>query len=455
MPALKDRVSTVVLLAMENRSFDHMLGHLSLEGLLPGVDGLSAPLSRFQNFYSGDAYLPFWMNDHLLDSDLPHETDEIQVQLARSQVTQRLTMTGFVEAYARFRNRTNVGPFPDPMGYFPSHQVPVTSFLARTFKTCDRWFSPLPSSTQPNRCMAWCGGSQIHDTKARLIPTDSTLLDWLDGAGVRWRVYHDGLSFFALYPKAWKQVLGDGFRDYEFFFHDLSSAPAAGDPQVIIVEPSYQDGPHFGSDRPNDNHAPLAVGWGEEFLRRTYEAVRANPDRWASTVLVLYYDEHGGFFDHVAPPSISYATREDRPHAFTSAGPRVPAVVVSPLVSRGAVCSAQLDHTSILQLLAELFTPGQDYNADVRARRLQGIASLSVALEDVQRTDAPPPPSQAIPVTTVLGRSLAAPPGSGMQAAFEDAAQALIQQEPALTAKKYPELFQWKAAVEAARGQKP
>jgi len=453
MATLQERVSTVVLVTMENRSFDHMLGHLSLEGLVPGVDGLAAPLSRYQNLYAGDVFQPFPMTDRLLDSDLPHEWDEVQVQLARSEVTQRLTMTGFVEAYARFRGQTDVGPLPDPMGYFPSAQVPVTSFLARNFRTCDRWFSPLPSSTQPNRCMAWCGASQIHDTRARLIPTDGTILDWLEQAKVRWRVYHDGLSFFALFERAWGQLLGDRFRDTEALFRDLAADPAADDPQVIIVEPTYQDAPHLGSDRPNDNHAPLAVGWGEEFLRRTYEAVRANPRRWAGTVMVLHYDEHGGFFDHVSPPGVTYSTREAEPHAFASAGPRIPAVIVSPLVSPGSVCSALLDHTSVLQFLAELHTPGQDYGDDVRARRLQGIASLSVALDEVARPDRPPPPVQPISVATVLGRTLVSPPGSGMRAAFENAALELMQREPAGSAAKFPELLHWKAAMETARGQ--
>ena len=451
MATLRDRISTVVLVVMENRSFDHMLGHLALEGLVKGVDGLTQPLSRYQNLYAGDAYQPFPKTDALLDSDLPHEWDEVQVQLARSEVSQRFTMSGFVEAYARFRNRPDVGPLPDPMGYFASGQVPVTSFLARTFKTCDRWFSPLPTSTQPNRCMAWCGASPIHDTRTRLIG-GGTVLDWLEQAKVRWRVYHDGLSFFALFGSAWGHVLGDGFRDYEALFRDLAADPSAEDPQVVIVEPTYQDAPHIGSDRPNDNHAPLAIGWGEEFLRRTYQAVRANPRRWARTLMVVYYDEHGGFFDHVPPPAIGYSTREDQPHAFASTGPRVPGIVISPLVAPGSVCSALLDHTSVLQLLAELFTPGQDYGDDVAARRLQGVASLSVALDDVQRSDSAPPPAQAIPVQTVLGRSLAAPPISGMQAAFEGAALELIRQEPGRLAQKYPELLHWKSAMEAARG---
>ena len=454
MTPLRDRVSTVVLLMFENRSFDHMLGHLSLEGLVPEANGLTAPLSQYQNFYAGDVYAPFRMKDRLLDSDLPHEWNEVDIQLARSEVTQRLTMTGFVEAYAKFRQMGDPGPFPDPMGYFPSDQVPVTSFLARSFCSCDHWHCPLPTSTQPNRTVAWTGSSEIYDTKIRLIPSQDTVLDWLDRAGVRWRVYHDGLSFFALLPRAWGHVLGDKFRDFENYLYDMVHEPIAQGPEVIIVEPSYQDGPHLGSDRPNDNHAPLAIGWGEEFLRRTYEAARANPERWAKTVMVLYYDEHGGFYDHVAPPMVRYTTKGGDAHAFATAGPRIPGIIISPHVSRGSVSHLQFDHTSILQFLAERFTPGQDYSADVRARQDQGIVSLSAALHDVPILAAPPPPPQPIPAPTVLGRSLANPPTTAMQSAFENAANELMKQEPQRTAQKYPELFHWKTAAETARGEK-
>jgi phospholipase C len=439
---------------LENRSFDHMLGHLSLEGSVPGVDGLTAPLSQYANLYAGDVYHPFKMKDRLLDSDLPHEWDEVDAQLARSAVSKRYTMAGFVESYARFRKMADVGPYPDPMGYFPSDQVPVTSFLARSYCTCDRWFSPIPTSTHPNRTMAWCGASRIYTTGAQLIPSDGTLLDWMDQAGVRWRVYHDGLSCFALFPDAWEHLLGEHFRDYESYLHDMQLEPVSEGPQVIVVEPSYQNAPHLGSDRPNDNHAPLAVGWGEEFLRRTYEAARVNPERWAKTVMIVYYDEHGGFFDHVAPLEIPYRTGGSDPHQFATTGPRVPAIIVSPLVARGSVSHVQLDHTSVLQLLAELFTPGKPYSPDVEARRAQGIASVSALLGDAPRADAPPPPTQPIAVETVLGRTVTEPPSSKSQSLFERAAQELLTKHPDLTAQKYPELHHWMAAVETGRGQK-
>jgi phospholipase C len=205
MSSLSEKISTVVLVAMENRSFDHMLGHLTYEHLIPGVNGLEQDLSKYENIYKGTPYLPFLMPDRPLVSDLPHEWNEVAAQLAYSAVTQQFDMTGFVEAYAAF-TKTEPAQHTDSMGFFASTTIPITNFLARYFRVCDQWHAALPSSTQPNRTMAFCGSSEIFDTGPRLIPSDDILFDWLERSHVRWRVYHDGLSFFALYPRAWKYV---------------------------------------------------------------------------------------------------------------------------------------------------------------------------------------------------------------------------------------------------------
>jgi phospholipase C len=392
------------------------------------------------------------MPDRPLVSDLPHEWNEIATQLAYSSVTQEFDMTGFVEAHAAL-TKTEPVQQADPMGFFASTTVPITSFLARNFCVCDQWHAPFPSSTQPNRTMAFCGSSEIFDTSSgpRLIPCADILFDWLERAHIRWRVYHDGLSFFALYPRAWEYVLGDKFRDFEYYFHDMQTEPIETGPQVIIVEPSYNDGPHIGPDHPNDNHPPLAIGWGEEFLRRVYQAATANPNRWRKTVFIHYYDEHGGFYDHVLPPSIGYQTKGNPSHTFTSLGVRIPGIVVSPYVDRGSVCHDLFDHTSVLQFLAEVFTPGTPYSEEVEERKAKGIKSISVALGDAPRADVPAAPSQSIHVESALGGGVRIRPANDLQASFELAAEKLMTAYPDASAKKYPDLFQWKAAVDDER----
>lgn len=195
---------------------------------------------------------------------------------------------------------------------------------------------------------------------------------WADHQ-VRWRVYHDGFPFFALYDRLLPLVLGDKFKKYEHLHADWLNAPdPENDPQVIIIEPCYEDAPHLGGKQPNDNHAPLAVGWGEDFLRRTYQALTSNPARWANTLFVVYYDEHGGFFDHVPPAPVTDTTIGGYPFDFATTGPRIPWLVISPFVAPGSVCSQLLDHTSVLQLLAEKFTPGTAYSPRVTSRAWAG-----------------------------------------------------------------------------------
>jgi phospholipase C len=388
----------------------------------------------------------------MLTSDLPHEWQFVDTQLAWSKVREQFDMNGFVQAYADF-TRTNPQQQADPMGFFTSARVPITSFLAREFCVCERWHAPLPASTQPNRTVAFCGSSEIFDTPSqpRLIHCDDIIFDWLDRARVRWRVYHDGLSFFALYPRAWKYLLSDHFRDFEHYFHDMQTEPLDSGPQVIIVEPSYEDGPHIGPDHPNDNHPPLAVGWGEDFLRRVYQAATVNPLRWRNTLFIHYYDEHGGFFDHAPPPLIGYETRGNPSHSFKSLGVRIPAIVASPYVEPGSVRSELFDHTSVLQLLAELFTAGRPYSAEVEQRRQQGICSLSRLIADKPRVDIPTVPADPIPIEGALGRGVRLRPMNALQASFELAVSQLIGTHPVEVGQKYPLLVQWKAAVEAER----
>jgi phospholipase C len=451
MATILDKVKTVVLLMFENRSFDHMLGHLSFEKINTQVDGLKSPLSSFNNIYKGDTYNAYGIKvDTQLPFDLPHEYTDVAVQLAKSGVTGKFTMSGFVKSYA---DKTGLPPNTQcqPMGFFKSTQAPISSFLASRFCTCDRWFTPIPTSTQPNRTMAFYGDTHNHLTRSGLIDIDNSIFDWMTKAGIRWRVYHDGLSFFVLYPKLWHYVFGGNFRKYEELAADMLHEPEETAPQVIIVEPSYQDSPHIGSDRPNDNHAPLAIGWGEEFLRNTYRALIANTKKWEGTVMITYYDEHGGFYDHVPPPNIAYQTKATPPFDFTSLGPRIPGIIASPLVKPGSVCHAQFDHTSVLNFLSEKFAPGKPISETVTKRHSQGIASITEALTNDVPWAPPQPPTTPINVQTALGRSIQTAPQSDVAQSFEIAANEILKQKPDDTKRVYPELFLWKEAVSKAR----
>jgi phospholipase C len=448
MPTL-DLVDTIAIVMLENRSFDHMLGHLSVPPFATGVkvDGLLEPLD--QDAYlnidaSGEPYYPFVMRDGKLATDLPHERDFVATQLGWSSVAGRYMMDGFVRAYYQFQS-INRPAQPDPMGFLAPADVPITHFLAQQYAVCDRWHASLPASTQPNRLMALSGDSEIDYTKGLFPPTGDLYLDWLSKRNVSWRVYHSGISFFALLGRI-PEIFGPNYRYIDHLAIDVKDEARGAFPSVIIIEPSFGDAPHIGSDVPNDNHPPLAVGPGEAFLRQVYEALTCNPDRWSRTLLIVTYDEHGGFYDHVPPPPIDYTPPPGNQFLsgpFTSMGVRVPALVVSPLVSSQSVYHGLLDHTSILQLLAEKFDPkGKGFSASVNQRKAAGIGSVSQVLDLAKpRTDIPDPP----PAPSQSSVSFAEPQGatSPMQQGFHDAAMNMIKRDRTGTADKYPEILHW------------
>ncbi|MGZ3460392.1 MAG: alkaline phosphatase family protein [Archangium sp.] len=440
--AALDELQTIVILMQENRSFDHLLGHLSLDNPQWDVDGLrDLDINpRYANVFENRIYRPFLIEDEasVVLRDLPHSRDLVHVQLAQSLNGKRYRMSGFIEAYVAYtQHQVENSP---PMGYFDSRGAWMTSFLARQYCVCDRWFAPLPSDTQPNRCMAFTGTSLIDDTESRIIPNREHVFDWLNSRGVRWRVYHDGPPFFLLFGR-FQELVSAKFRPIGELAQDLQNEAPEQAPQVIFIEPRYFD--FFWSDEPPSCNHPLArLCNGELFLHRVYTALTSNPEKWARTLLLCTYDEHGGFFDHVPPLPIENPAPlgADYTEGFTTTGPRVPGLLVSPWVQPGRAFHGSLDHTSMLQLLAEKFGAGpEDYSASVTHRRAQGIRSVSEALADAPALR--PLPTQeprACPPTPPTKRLPKAP----NERAFQQAALELLQREgPVATGAKYPDLI--------------
>ena len=141
--------------------------------------------------------------------------------------------------------------------------------------------------------MAFTGTSLI-DGNGLFPPRDPLVPDWLEKHHVRYRVYTSGLSFFILFGAP--QVFGPNFRNIDRLAADVANEQPGDYPQVIIVEPSYGDSARITGAICNDYHAPVAAGPGEVFVRRVYDALTRNPARWAKTVLLVMFDEHGGFY---------------------------------------------------------------------------------------------------------------------------------------------------------------
>lgn len=420
--ALPD-IKHVVFLMLENRSFDHMLGYLSLERTpdrMAEVDGLKDDpewLADRANHGDGQVYAidpaaPLDPSEKIQDP--PHG-----IKWVRSQITTRTTipgpraMGGFVQSYLDSR-RQNGKPLPkrpgDVMGFFDHKAMWAFDFLAHQYCVCDRWFTPLPTGTQPNRLMAMAGSTKIASNK-KLIPAHDMVYDWCDRNGIDWAAYVSGgfLPFFALMPKWWDDILDKNKQSRNFFrFRRLKehwNGPAEP-PSVIFVEPEYSEG---RSDKANDDHAPTRTGGGQTLLADLYDVLTGNPARWAKTLLIVTYDEHGGFFDHVYPPKIK-PPMVVAGETFATAGPRVPALLVSPHIDAGRVCHEVVDHTAFLSLLAELFTPGQPYSDAVANRQGRfegGYGKLTNVFRAAPRTGKPPRLVRPVEVKSAKGT----PPG--------------------------------------------
>lgn len=444
---LKQRLRTLIVVMMENRSFDHVLGHLSLPDYggrqkVEGVSRLDDP-DYGNPSENGTVLFPFVGRDNALPNDLPHERDYVTEQLAHSAALGGYGMTGFTLAYERFTDTTGVLQ-PPPLMVLPPEAVPVTSFLANEYAVCDHWFAPLPTSTQPNRLMAMSGYTLRDTTQSGLLPEQHLALDWLTAHHVSWRVYSAGLSFFTLMPKMWPVLIGEHFRSLDHLAADVMHEPDDTWPEVIFIEPDYDDSPVHLSGHACDNHPPLSIAFGEAFLRRVYEAVTSNADRWLGTAMFVTYDEHGGFFDHVAPPAIPCPTPAGASYAaFDSAGVRVPTIVASPLVKRGSVVKGVLDHTSILQLFAERFGQlGEPYSPSVEGRRQAGIGSASIVFSaGAARSDVPTVSSAPIAATTALVSRR--DPSTPLQEAFATSVKAFAQAHGADALAKFPQIAHW------------
>lgn len=319
------RGPTFVVLMLENRSYDHLLGARSFEGL-PG-DGLRADMSNLDLDNQRVTVFPA-TREALCAMDPPHGWTAAHNQFNLGQ------NDGFLKVHQTRYSRAA----REPMQYHTRETVPVTWALADAYTSCDRYFSAVMGPTWPNR-MYWhsgqSGGIQTND-----LPTQG--FDWptihhrLDEAGVTWASYFGNIpvvGFIQNLPGASERIFNFG----SFFDH----AQAGTLPQVVYIDPSFYV---------NDDHPPIHPILGQELIASIYTALATSP-QWPECTLVITYDEHGGFFDHVPPPKIDddYAST-----GFDQLGFRVPALVVGPYAKRGHVSSVVYNHASVLRHLEVL-----------------------------------------------------------------------------------------------------
>ena len=376
-----DKVEHIVVLMLENRSFDHMLGYLSLEGARSDVDGLRG---EFANEHDGRRYPIYHLDTTAIADDPDHSAASVDLQISGG------AMNGFVTSFADTLARRGIkdGDPARVMGYYSAPDVPVYDHLAREFAVCDRWFSSVPGATWPNRLYAISGqaaGSRddLPHNRPPLYNRPS-FVRHLDAHGVTWRWYsfvagtlrfadayytlghHDRFAFFSTTNLSWKTAIERVDSHAASFLEDAARGTL---PSVAWIDPNFSNFNPIGF-QPNDDHAPADIKDGQELVLAVYHALATSP-QWEKTLLVIFYDEHGGFFDHVAPPAVL----DDDQQLFGRYGVRVPALAVSPWIEPGSVSSTVFDHTSIIKTILQRFCPDalhqpeQHHGLLARARR--------------------------------------------------------------------------------------
>jgi phospholipase C len=358
------KIEHVVVVMLENRSFDHMLGYLSLEGARSDVDGLRA---EFANEHTGLRYPVHHLDTTAMSDDPDHCASAVDLQVHGG------SMNGFVASFASTLTARGIhdADAGQVMGYYNRTDVPVYDHLAREFAVCDRWFSSVPGATWPNRLYAMCGrAAGSRDDLPRNLPplyNQPSFVRHLDARGISWRWYsfeagtlrfadaryclghHDRFAFFSREKLNWRTELE--FRiatDAPSFLEDAARGTL---PSVSWIDPNFSSFNPIGF-RPNDDHPPADIKDGQDLVLAIYHALTES-QCWEKSLLVIVYDEHGGFFDHVWPPEAP----DDDPRVFDRYGVRVPALIVSPWVEPGSVSHLVFDHTSIIKTILQRFCP--------------------------------------------------------------------------------------------------
>src|ERR1700732_2581440 len=348
----KDPIKHVVLLMMENHSFDQMLG--CIQGVYPELDGvdLDAAVPRFNLDTAGNRVFQVPTDEQQVPLDPKHESRFVLEQIANGN-------SGFITDFEKNVPGNTAVDRQFVMGYYLLDRLPALHELARDFTVCDRWFSSLPGPTWPNRFFALSGTSSgrvlMPEGPLNVRPEEvfvqdqHTIFDRLSEAGKSWRIYYYDFPSSLLLNRQRRLENLSGYALVKQFFSDARDETSF--PAFVFIEPKY-----FGADQ-NDDHPPHNIFKAEKLIADVYNTIRSNPALWETTLLVVVYDEHGGFYDHVEPPAAVAPDDHQEEWTFDRLGVRVPAILVSPWV-RAGVEKTLFDHTSLLRYLTEKWNLG-------------------------------------------------------------------------------------------------
>jgi phospholipase C len=429
---MANNIQHLVVLMMENRSFDHMFGFLKspsypidgLNGTETNPDSLGVPIRVSPDaHYAGD-FTP----------DPGHDFISVNEQIfSNSQGTGNGPfMQGFIKAY---QGKTgNVAKSHNIMRCFSPGRLPALTTLAQEYAICDRWFASVPGPTLPNRAFAFGATSLGRVDMTPLYISLRTIFQLLDEHGVSSKLYYTD----------WTLGLAIGFimqhaKKFLFFFDDfLKDCKNNKLPSVSFVEPRFNDLSDRGQFFPAaDQHPDHNVFQGEKVIKAVYDAITSNQKTWESTLLVITYDEHGGLYDHVTPP----ATVNPNPNVtgtpvfnFDRLGVRVPAVLVSPFIQRQTIIHNKVfDHTSIIATARKLFIKDWEKfpltKRDAQANTFEDCLTLTTPRPKVK---IPQPSDSLITAASIMSGaagSASLPMATGVTAGFSMTSEAVDPSE--------------------------
>ncbi len=324
MRPLEETIDTVVFTMLENRSFDHYFGTLSInEGRL--IDGLRGGM--FNASSTGEQF-PVYPETARCLVDPPHSWNRARGQFAGG------ANSGFVLEAEASNGIEHAG---EVMGYLTRDQIPIIHRIADRHTLCERWFSSILGGTWPNRFYSL--GAQSDGVKNNDAGHDyafPTIFDRMEAEGRSWRIYYSNVSFSFLFSREYDRA---NFVSIDQFFDDAAAGTL---PNLAIVEPIYGL---------NDDHPPGHPLAGQIFLASIYDALAKSPS-WKRCTFISTYDEHGGFFDHVPPPK---SVDERAEEGFDQLGFRVPTVVSGPWIKARYNSHTVFEHTSFLAFLETLY----------------------------------------------------------------------------------------------------
>jgi phospholipase C len=447
-------IEHIVVLMMENRSFDHMLGYLRSDGM-PEVNGLTGQESNLDDQGVAVPVFPFRLDQTAFHQpgqpfdkslDPCHAPNCVQQQLSEHN-------GGFVKNFVQEKNPP-AAQRGLVMGHYTAQHLPVYDFLARQFCVCDAWFSSIPGDTWPNRVFALSG--RPGKRAAIDVPLLQRILSWI---GLRsnplariplydnvaftrelnddqWRWYSYDPATLRAVDATYRELDNPRRENFGFFDRQTLSVLTQAIEEVTVdgdsflddvansrlrsvswIDPAFIDA-HVLDPSSNDDHPPSDIRAGQALVLDVYDALTKTAG-WDNTLFVVTYDEHGGFYDHVAPPPVNDGS------GYGTLGVRVPALVIGPRVSR-TVCHTQLDHTTLIKTILMRFGKTADFAA--LGPRVAAAPHLGVVLEPEPRRDiASHATAQAIiEQWRQQARSTRAPASAGASIAPDGAGQPIV-----------------------------